>query len=147
MDESFDLVVVSQVIEHVTFPFQVADEAYRVLKWGGRLYVSSPWIYPHHGGDKYRFSDEGLRLLCHRFSQVEVGSLDGPLHALGIILSLVVANTLSFGNSRARLLLSVPLSWLILPILLADRVFNRRLKARFVLDANLYAVATKGKPE
>lgn len=34
-DGSFDLVVISNVIEHVTQPFSVVSEAHRVLKGGG----------------------------------------------------------------------------------------------------------------
>ena len=74
-DNSFDLVVLSGVIEHTQSPFKVVDESYRVLKPEGKIYVSSPWVYPFHGGDNYRFSYSGLKLLCHKFENVETGIL------------------------------------------------------------------------
>lgn len=53
-DDSFDLVVCFEVIEHVEDPFSVLDEIVRVLSPGGLLFVSSPnrGVYPpgnpHH---------------------------------------------------------------------------------------------------
>lgn len=41
-DDSFDAVVASHVIEHVSSPTHLANEAFRVLKVGGVLYVECP---------------------------------------------------------------------------------------------------------
>ncbi|RLI52630.1 MAG: hypothetical protein DRO87_12895 [Candidatus Thorarchaeota archaeon] len=146
-DSSFDLVVISGVIEHTQRPFEVVDESFRVLKYGGRLYISSPWIYPFHGGDNYRFSHEGLRLLCSRFSKIEIGSLHGPLHSLGIFLQYSFVEYLSFRRRYLRYALSVIASWLFFPLILADAMLHNPVNPRFVLDANIYAIATKEIPE
>jgi len=142
-DGCFDLVVASGVIEHTTNPFSVVAEAFRVLKNNGKLYISTPWVYPFHGGDNYRFSHEALHLLCAQFKHVEVGSLDGPLHALGIFLHYFICEVLSFGNRYLRYALSAILSWIVLPLMIADAVFNKPKRGAYVLDANLYAVARK----
>ncbi|HUU39781.1 MAG TPA: methyltransferase domain-containing protein [Desulfatiglandales bacterium] len=144
-DNAFDLVVISGVIEHTQYPFKVMDEAYRLLKPRGKVYVSSPWVYPFHNGDNYRFSHEGLQLLCNRFSNMEIGSLDGPLHALGIFLLYLTAEYLSFGNRYLRYILSLFFSWLVFPLFLIDVLINNPNKSKCVLDANIYAIATKEK--
>jgi SAM-dependent methyltransferase len=41
-DESFDVVYSFQVLEHVSDPFQVLSESWRVLKFGGVLYCNAP---------------------------------------------------------------------------------------------------------
>jgi SAM-dependent methyltransferase len=41
-DATFDLVVLDQVLEHVSDQTAVLDEAFRVLKPGGAMYVASP---------------------------------------------------------------------------------------------------------
>jgi SAM-dependent methyltransferase len=41
-DDSFDLVVASHVLEHVTQPLQLIQECIRVCRPGGRIYVEAP---------------------------------------------------------------------------------------------------------
>lgn len=142
-NNSFDLVVMSGVIEHVLDPFRVVVEAHRVVKSGGTLYVSSPWMYPFHGGDNYRFSYEGLRLLCNQFNEVTIGSLNGPWHTLGIGAMHMISHGLSFGNKYIRSLLALLMAWIVLPLMLLDAITNRRSKPHPVLDANIYAIAKK----
>jgi SAM-dependent methyltransferase len=142
-DESFDMVALSQVIEHTQYPFKVVEEAHRVLRPMGKLYISAPWVYPFHGGDNYRFSNEGLKLLCHQFGDHETGSLNGPLHSLAAILMTYFSESLCFGNRYIRYALGLLAGWLVLPLTILDAIFNRREKTRFILDANIFIVATK----
>lgn len=41
-DESFDVIIMNDAMEHVANPESVLNEAYRILKKGGRLYVNFP---------------------------------------------------------------------------------------------------------
>ena len=73
-DDSFDVVVCFEVIEHMEDPFPVLDELIRVLAPGGLLLVSSPnrGVYqdgnPHH---LHEFQPEELRgALIARMSNV-----------------------------------------------------------------------------
>lgn len=78
-NSSFDLVLCTQVLEHVQKPGRVVDECHRVLKPGGILIATAPSIYPEHGypADNWRFMPDGFRYLLRAFSQVEVlGELD-----------------------------------------------------------------------
>ncbi len=61
----FDTLICTQLIEHVPRPWVAVAEMYRILKPGGYLILSAPWIYPYHGSpaDYYRFSRDGLRAL------------------------------------------------------------------------------------
>lgn len=51
-DESFDLVLISEVLEHVFFPEKVLREAHRVLKKGGYFILT----YPNTGSIQLRLS-------------------------------------------------------------------------------------------
>ena len=42
-DEKFDAVLCTQVLEHLEWPRESAKEMYRVLKAGGKLYMTVPW--------------------------------------------------------------------------------------------------------
>ncbi len=72
-DNSFDVIIADQVLEHVEGnPQQAIDEIYRVLKHGGIAIVATVFMYPRHWGPKdlWRFSPDGLRYLCRNFSEI-----------------------------------------------------------------------------
>lgn len=62
---SFDVVLCTQVLEHVADLDHVLGEVYRVLKPGGLLLGTIPFIYNEHGApdDYRRFSIHGVRNL------------------------------------------------------------------------------------
>jgi SAM-dependent methyltransferase len=62
-DASFDCVLSSQVLEHVTYPRLYLAEAHRLLKPGGSLVLSTHGIWPYHPDptDYWRWTIEGLQ--------------------------------------------------------------------------------------
>jgi SAM-dependent methyltransferase len=64
-DESFDAVLSHAVLEHVRDPFRCAEEIARVLKPGGTLLCSVPFLQPLHGYPHHYFNmtGQGLRRL------------------------------------------------------------------------------------
>ncbi|GAB4209148.1 MAG: hypothetical protein OHK0022_39780 [Roseiflexaceae bacterium] len=74
-DNSYDVIVCTQVLEHVPNPFRATGELWRILKPGGRLLLTVPAAFPYHGahGDYWRFSRDSLRLLlAERFQDVQI---------------------------------------------------------------------------
>jgi len=80
-DQSFDLVLSDQVLEHVGDPFRCATEARRVIRPGGLQVHTTCLLNPIHGspGDNWRFTPNGLRLLFSRESEIAVGGWGNPL--------------------------------------------------------------------
>ncbi len=64
-DESFDAAVCVQTLEHVNDPFQVIGEIGRVLKPGGRFYLSAPMAWHQHQKphDFFRYTSFGFEHL------------------------------------------------------------------------------------
>jgi len=66
MDESLDLVVASEIIEHMPEPLKVIGEIRRVLRAGGKLILTMP-VESHTPGHIHTLSSgEDLRALCER---------------------------------------------------------------------------------
>jgi len=69
-DEMFNLIICTQVLEHVKSPSRAIDEIYHLLKKGGYAILDSPWNYkyhPHNDYDDYwRISPSGMRLMMEK---------------------------------------------------------------------------------
>jgi SAM-dependent methyltransferase len=61
-DERYDVVICTQVLEHVPEPIEVLKEFYRILKPGGKLFLSAPLFFEEHEQpyDFYRYTQFGL---------------------------------------------------------------------------------------
>jgi SAM-dependent methyltransferase len=64
-DSHYDLVLCTQVLEHVPEPKPVLQELFRVLKPGGAIWLTAPLFYEEHDipFDFYRYTQYGLRHL------------------------------------------------------------------------------------
>lgn len=65
-DDSFDVVLAGQVIEHVRRIWQWVPELARVAKPGGIVILISPISWPYHAApyDCWRIYPDGMRALC-----------------------------------------------------------------------------------
>jgi SAM-dependent methyltransferase len=72
-DGCFDLILSTEMLEHCPEPARVADESHRLLRKGGVLVLTTPFVYIVHGWpeDYYRFTASGLKHLFRRFEKVE----------------------------------------------------------------------------
>lgn len=88
-DGSFDVVLSTQVLEHVAEPDAYLREAFRLLRPGGTLLLSTHglWVYHRDPVDYWRWTAEGLRLIARRagFDVVHLEGLMG-LAALSVQL-------------------------------------------------------------
>lgn len=62
-DNRFDMVLLSQVLEHLPNPIDILRELHRILKPSSRLWLSAPLFYEEHEQpyDFYRYTQFGMR--------------------------------------------------------------------------------------
>lgn len=62
-DDSYDSVILTDVLEHIRKPEQLINELYRIQRKDGILLLSVPFLYPIHEQpfDYYRYSQYALR--------------------------------------------------------------------------------------
>lgn len=90
--ESFDIIISTQMLEHVKHPTKVVKEINRVLKIGGVVFLSAPGIWEKHGSphDYWRWMDNGLKLLFSDFQNVEVIECGGSISCFFQLLNLYI---------------------------------------------------------
>lgn len=140
-DGSLDGVFSNAVLEHVQRPWLVAQEIERVLKPGGRAFMSVPFLSTiHDEHDYFRFTDKGLRILFSNLSCVAAGVSAGPASFLGPFLMEHLRCFLPAGS--ARRLLAAALYLPLWPLKFLDLLIKRSSHLRVVADA-FYFVGEK----
>ena len=143
-DGSIDCVITVSTLEHVRYPQRVMKEILRILKPGGVLYVSVPFVFPFHSDphDNYRFSSDGVRILCEDFDCIESGFNRGPASTTCHLLVHFSAILFSF-NSRTLYGINVDVfTWLFFWLKYFD-VFLGKYDMAKVIHAGAYFVGRK----
>jgi SAM-dependent methyltransferase len=65
-DEMFDAVLCTQVLEHLEWPRESVKEMHRIIKPGGKLYMTVPMAQNEHQVpyDFFRYTSYGLESIC-----------------------------------------------------------------------------------
>ena len=114
-DGCADLVLCTQVFEHVENPTAVVTEIERILKIGGVAIVSTHGVFPVHPcpNDYWRWTDYGLRKLFERFDKVQVIATNSTFGTFAALLEDQVYHHLFKRKSRAWIACSLSIRWLI----------------------------------
>lgn len=111
-DETVDVVLSLQVLEHVTDVDRYLSEAYRVLKPGGMLWLTTHGMWPYHPTpeDYYRWTLSGLRReVSKRFQVEDVDAMFGaPAYAFMIYMRPLWEGTRRINALQARVLNCLP---------------------------------------
>ena len=124
-DNTFDTVLSTQVIEHVTSPFEMIREAVRILKPGGHLVLTAPQVWPLHEepNDYFRYTKYGLAALAEasNLKVVYIRERGGGIIAIGQLIGTILHD--KFGK---HLITRLPMKLILAPCLwlckLADRL-------------------------
>lgn len=109
---SVDTVLLTEVLEHVKRPAELLSELRRVLKPGGTLFLTVPFLWPLHElpNDHHRFTPIALRSYLEEagFDVQEISFLGGFDHSLAQALGLWLTNRAM--GKRTRKVLKI-LAW------------------------------------
>jgi|TARA_B100000315_G_scaffold259930_1_gene318170 SAM-dependent methyltransferase len=137
LSDSFDAVFSFSVLEHVKDPFKSADELVRVLKPGGTVYFSVPFLqpvhaYPHH---YFNMTSQGLRSLVE--GEIEIISSGIPVSGHPLFAVSWILNTWVNGlppDSREEFEKKSISDFLHLPELLINDSYVREINSTALND-------------
>lgn len=113
-DRAFEVVLCTEVLEHLPEPQRAIDEMYRVLEPGGELLLTTRFLFPLHDTphDYFRFTKYGLRHLLRRFEIVALHEETDSIGALAVLLQRLgmQAETLGWTPLRALWLIAAQLA-------------------------------------
>ena len=159
----FDIVICTQVLEHLASPSQVFEEFFRILKPDGTLILTTNFMFPIHGEpyDFFRFTSYGLKYLCEKsgFSNIEITPRGGFFSFWAKIIfdfPAIIKSWLFYGgvnpHGQRKIVIRFPLlAILLLPIIfvldisctilafLTTLVDPLDRKSRFTLGYQLFA--------
>jgi len=70
-DNSIDLIIMNDILEHLDYPIFVLEECYRILKKGGKLQIKVV-----HWNHRYSYSDpQHKHAFCERYFRVFTGKI------------------------------------------------------------------------
>ena len=143
-DFSVDGVISESVLEHVKQPWIVTKEIERILKKGGWLYASVPFVDPYHSSpdDYYRWTSSGLRQMLSGFNEKEMKIGWGPTSCLISVLAHWLGIVFSFGNKIIYQIITLFFLCLFSPLKLLDFIF-KFYKFSTNLSVGLYFLGTK----
>lgn len=147
-DESVDTVIMLEVLEHLRNPSEAMAEASRVLRSGGCLLLSVPFMYPIHDAphDYQRLTRHGVMRDADaaglRLEMVS-GRL-GSLETAGLLACLSIGGmSLEALKRRSPSMLLVPPLLLLLPVINLVAWLGERLLPSWDATTNGYLVTAR----
>ena len=144
-DDSFDAVLCSQVFEHVFTPREFLAEILRVLRPGGRLVMTVPFVWDEHEQphDYARYSSFGLT------SVIRAAGFDGVMLRKSIadarvLFQLVNAYLYKITHSRRQWINALAMAFLMAPVNLLGLLLGSILPAN--RDLYLDNIVSAQKP-
>lgn len=93
-ENEFDAIVIAEVLEHVQRPLLACQKIYDALQPGGRLIMTTPFIFPLHDRphDYWRFTRYGLEYLLKAtgFTEINIKERNGWGESITVLMWRVV---------------------------------------------------------
>jgi SAM-dependent methyltransferase len=105
-DATFEVVLCTEVLEHLPEPQKAIDEMFRVLKPGGELLLTTRFLFPIHDAphDYFRYTKYGLRHLLRRFDILELQEETDAVGTLAVLLQRLGMQAQTLGRTPLRAL-------------------------------------------
>ena len=147
-DGSYGVILCTEVLEHLHTPAKAIAECWRILKPGGRLILTTRFIFPLHDvpGDYYRYTKYGLCHLLREFEIIELLEEANTMETLAILCQRIgfQCETLGFRPFKFFWFLEAKILLLFSRILTKEfGDIRHRAPEHSILASGYYVVARK----
>lgn len=128
-DNSFDVVICTEVFEHVTDPEKLLKEISRVLNTGGQIYFTIPFTWNEHSipYDFRRYTRYGLQKIFKE-SGLTVTKLEGTGGIFGVCGQLLAASMFEMSYKKPKAIRALIILLFCFPVqlisILLDKIFK-----------------------
>lgn len=90
-NDKFDVILCTEVLEHIHSPEIAISEMKRVLKRQGKLILTTRFIFPLHDvpHDYYRYTKYGLKYLFREWEVMELKAETNTIETLGVLFQRI----------------------------------------------------------
>jgi len=147
-DEEFDIILCSEVLEHLKDPKLAISEMKRVLKKNGKLILTTRFIYPIHDSphDFWRFTKYGLLELFRDWELIELKEESGSIESIGVLFQRLGLQTRSPVTKFFKIVFFI-MPYLINPLkfLISQEYgdIQKKIKEKNILASGYYLVCIK----
>lgn len=147
-DEEFNLILCTEVLEHLIDPRAAVSEMRRVLAPGGKIILTTRFIYPLHDipGDYWRFTKYILKDLFKEWRDVVIEEETKNFSTLAVLFQRIAFQSEVRGGKitkAALLLLAQIFSYLDGLVIQGYGDIQREKKEKIFLTSGYYLVAEK----
>jgi SAM-dependent methyltransferase len=135
---AFDVIVLSEVLEHVHSPHLAINNIHRLLSSNGRLILTVPFIFPIHERphDYFRYTRYGLEFLLREFKDVRIKERNSWAEAVNVLAPRLVLDKNRASQLIAPLMVAAALVKLPFVMLLGKLVQTDLMTTGYVVTAN-----------
>lgn len=136
-DNSFDGIIIRGVLEHIESPHLAVAELNRVLKPGGLIYSSIPFMQAYHPspGDFQRYTIDGIQRLFHEFEKIDCTITRGSGSSFVWIGREYLSQLFSLNNVWLYKVWKVVFGWLLQPLKYTDYLLNHHKMAHIAASS------------
>ncbi len=143
-DGTVDAAVSESLFEHVPDAHLVAQEMVRIVKPGGYIYVSVPFMHPYHASpdDFNRWTISGLKYMFKDLEIIEAGVRSGPWSTLLMFMAYWLGVIFSFGSRKVAPFLAHVFMLVLGPLKYLDYFFMK-IPGSEAVATHLYILGKK----
>lgn len=124
-DGVVDMIITESTLEHIPNSYQAMKEMSRVIKPGGYIYASIPFVFPFHASpnDYIRLTPEGMKNRFADFEKIKLGMRGGPVSTLVTFFMYFIPLPLSIFSKNLYVFSTYIVMLILSPLRIFDLIF------------------------